>query len=384
VFLTPYVNRPALPASFVAFSGGMPLFAGDGDDAAATREVEIALSGQYKTRDFTLNTKNFEEMIKNHADSGVDPAVDREHESWFGPLMGGGGEARGWVKSLDIKPAASDKRRSALVAKVELNDLGVHAVKNKHFRYVSIGYDRAGKNRASGEGIGHVLDHLALVKRPFIEGMNPLSLSLSATLGRPVEQGESNMDEIAKQLRTMLGLAADAPEGAIIAALAKRRESDAAAAQALTALDEQKRVNARLEAELTRLSQDVDERASREWCGVVDQAAKDYRLTPAEADEHKTLTGAERAVAARLLAKRQPNKPAGADVGAALTGAGGDRAAADGSADPMALSAAQREALSKYEAAHPGMAPDDVFVACVAANPALFPPQLTHSSAEGR
>lgn len=376
------MNRPALPANFVAFSGGV-LFAGDVDDDSIDltkpRDIEIALTGSYKTRNFELTGQHFDEMIGNHRRTGVDPAIDREHESLFSLVSG---PAHGWVKALRVDQASGDARRRALVATVQLNDLGQAAVRHGHYRYVSIGYDRAGKNRQTGEPVGHVLDHLSLVKRPYIEGMRPLSLALSSRLGRPVE--EEPMEQLAQHLRTMLGLAADAPEEAIIAALAKRRESDAAAAQALTALDEQKRVNARLEAELTRLSKDVDERASREWCGVVDQALKDFRLTPAEAEEHKTLAGAERAVAARLLAKRQPNKPAGTDVGGALSGAGGDRASADGDHDPMALSAAQREALSKYEAAHPGMSPDDVFVACVAANPALFPPQLTHSSAEGR
>jgi hypothetical protein len=367
VFLTPYVKRPALPASFVAFSGGLPLFAGGGDEAADAAdlskpvEIELALSGQYKARDFSLTTKNFEEFIKNHERSGVDPAVDREHESWFGALFGGGGgEARGWVQSLDIKQASRDGRRSALVGKVELNDLGQHAVKNKHFRYVSIGFDRAGKDRQSGEPLGHVLDHLALVKRPFIEGMRPLSLSLSAQLGRPVEDGDSPMDQLAQQLRTMLGLAADAPEEAIIAAFAKRREQEATTAEQLKALES-------LAAEVQALK---DER----WAGIVDKAQQEFRCTPDEAKRYKALTGVARDTIAVDLPTREPRKPAGDDVGGALTGGGArnldNLVAGD---DAAALTGAQKAALAKFEQEHPGMDKGSALIACALANPALFP-----------
>lgn len=339
----------------------MPLFrsGAEGGDLAEPLQVEIGLTGNYSTRGFTLSTKQFDEMIANHKASGVDPAVDREHESWFSMSAQ---PALGWVKGLSVQPAESDKRRSALVAEVHLNDLGQAAIKNGHFRYVSMGFDKAGKNRQSGEPIGAVLDHLALVKNPFIQGMRPLSLALSTSLGRMVE-GEDTMELLSTKLRTMLGLSADATEEQIIAAFdaAQKKNADLLTAAQKTA-DEQKRVNERVTAEIERLSKDAEERATAEWLSTVKAAVADFRLTPAEATEHEKLTGAERKIAEKLLALRQPHKPAGEVV--AIGAKNGDAATQQ--------LAKQEQALSAYKAAHPGLDENAALLGCMNENPKLF------------
>jgi hypothetical protein len=368
------VNRPALPPTLVAFSGGTPLFSGGGEEQEAADltkplDVEIALTGSYKTRGFELAGKQFDEMIANHRRSGVDPAVDREHESWFSLPSG---PAHGWISTLRVETATVDARRKALVATIHLNDLGQHAVKNGHYRYVSIGLDKAAKDRQSGEPLGAALDHLALVKNPFIQGMRPLSLALSLRLGRPVE--EEPMEQLAQQLRQELGLSADAPEEQIIAALAAQRgkEQAQAADRATLAnkLAEQQRISARLEGELERLSKDSDERASREWCAIVDQAVQEFRLTPAEAAEHKALTGAERTVTARLLAKRVPNKPAQPVTTNPTTPSGGAGSAKGTTTE--GLGAAQLEAIDVYKKANPDATDATALTAVIVATPALF------------
>lgn len=366
MFLDAYVKQPPLAGTLVAFNGGIALFAGEGDAADLTKpfDVEIGLTGSYKTRNFELSTKQFEEMIANHQAAGVDPAIDREHESWFSFAAQ---PALGWVRGMRVGQATGDARRKALIASVQLNDLGQKAVSQGHFRYVSMGFDKAGKHRMSGEPIGAVLDHLALVKNPFIQGMRPLSLALSSRLGRPVE--EEPMEQLAQQLRTMLGLSADASEEQIIKAFEalsartakalKDSEEKLAASVTLSKdLDEQKRVNVRLETELTRLSKADEERGAREWASAVDLAVKEFRLTPAEAEEYKALTGAERAVTARLLAKRTAQKPAQEVV--KLPGAVGDK-----SSQALKL-------MADYQKAHPEADAATAYAACASEHPALF------------
>jgi hypothetical protein len=365
------VKPSGLSRSCIAFSGGVALYAGADEEADLSKpfDVEIALSGQYKARDFELGAKQFGEMIANHKRSGVDPALDREHESWFSMAAQ---PALGWVKALRVENASGDARRRALVATVELNDVGQHAVKNGHFRYVSMGMEKAGKDRQTGDSIGAVLDHLALVKNPFIQGMRPLSLALSAKLGRLVE--EEPMDLLAQKLREALGLSADATEEQIIAAhaaAAGKLAAEKTDRESLSkALDEQKRINERLEGGLKALAADRETRDAAEWKEKLAAAVAAFTIAPAESTEQEKLTGAERALAARLLALRPAGnlKPAATALTAAGAGAGGGGK----TADPLALNGAQEKALREYLSEHPGMDEGRALVACAVEQPQLF------------
>lgn len=365
--------------SRIAFRGGVALFAGDEQpqDLSQPFDVEAGLTGQYKTRNFELTAKTFEQMAKNHADAGVDPAVDREHESWFSMA---GNPALGWVKALDIKPASVDKRRSALVATVQFNNLGQEAVKQGHFRYVSMGMDKAGKHRMSGDSIGAVLDHLALVKNPFIQGMRPLSLALSSKLGRLVE--EEPMEALAQKLRDALGLSADASEEQIIVAFNAAKAKDVAQAtdrEALTkALDEQKRINARLEDGFKQLTAAADARATAEWQKALKAKVDEFTISPAEAAELEKLTGAERDVMGRMLALRQVGalKPA-AVANPTIPGAGNVVAANGKGTLGEAMGAPQLAAIEAFKKSNPGVDDMAAFTGAMLANPGLF----THEGA---
>lgn len=146
-------------------------------------EIEVILSGTYKVRNLVVDDGMIDQMIANHLAAGVDPAIDQEHESWNTPPPPDQ-RARGWVKALSKRPARHVPGRTALVARVEWTDLGIAAIRGKHFRYVSAGLDLNAKNRLTGEPIGVKLDHVALVKNPFVEGMQPLALSVGG--GFPV------------------------------------------------------------------------------------------------------------------------------------------------------------------------------------------------------
>lgn len=192
-------NRVALQGGAVALAEG-----------GTTSDVEVILAGDYKVRNLVVNDAAIESMIANHKASGVDPAVDREHESWSA-LQLEPSPAMGWVKSLSKKPSAADPARNALVATIEWTDKGAQAVAAKHYRYVSAGLDLKAKNRLSGADIGVFLDHVALVKHPFVQGMQPLSLSGAAS--SPPKEKSMNV------LLKALGLKEDADEATALAAL---------------------------------------------------------------------------------------------------------------------------------------------------------------------
>ncbi len=267
-----------VPANCIAGDGGMALFA-DGEESAidGTFEREIGLTGEYKTRDFSLSRKQFEEAAANHKASGVDPAVDRGHETWLGADPGT--EARGWVRALTVRPSALQPNRDALVATIELNDLGRNAVANKHFRYLSMGINLKGVDRQTGKPIGAVLDHLALVKRPFIEGMQPLSLSADYS------EQENHMLSTLKAL----GLKDDASEGEALSAVENLKAQHAALVkasgkdshdEALGSIEAYKASHAQFEALSAEVAAIKAEKVAAEFAALCEKGANDKKLTP--------------------------------------------------------------------------------------------------------
>jgi hypothetical protein len=247
-------------------------------------EIEVILAGTYKTRKFSLDEKAIDQMIANHKRAGVDPALDREHESWFSfeatPAMG-------WVKALSKRPSSADPARMALVASVEWTDVGAAAVAAKHFRYVSAGLDLAAKDRLTGEPIGAFLDHVALVKHPFVQGMQPIANSAVVD-----GTGDQPMSKIA----LALGLAAEADENSLVEALSKRDAEHKTALAAVTKRAED------AEALLVSLR---NEGVKRE----LDAAVAAFKITPAEREDFEALAKSDPALFAKMLAKREPKNP---------------------------------------------------------------------------
>jgi phage I-like protein len=206
--------QPSSPTGTrIAFGGGHPINweAQQQDPANPTpNEIEVILSGDYKTRDLLIGDVELDQIIANHKRASVDPAVDFEHESWA--PFGNNSPAKGWVKSLRKGPSKRLPGRNALIATIEWTDLGEEAIKRKHFRYISAGLNMAAEDRLSAEGIGVMLDHVALVKHPFVQGMEPLSFS--ANQPNPPKE-KSNM----KTVFEALGLSAEASEAVALSAI---------------------------------------------------------------------------------------------------------------------------------------------------------------------
>ncbi len=283
------------PDGCIALDGEHPLFA-DGETVESTFEREIGLTGEYKTRGFALARKQFEQIVENHKRSGTDPTVDRGHETWFGADPGT--EARGWVKALSIRPSTQRPGRDALVAQIELNDLGRKAVDNKHFRYLSMGLNLKGRDALTGEPIGAVLDHLALVKRPQIEGMQPLSLSAEPPAS----------EETMKSLLLALGVKEDADEKTALAALAdKDKQIEALKAESGALKAQNDAADKRLQAlEAANKAAQLEKLE-----GKLDAKIAAFAIDAAEKPALMELAAASPATFEKLIALRQPRDPSG-------------------------------------------------------------------------
>jgi hypothetical protein len=334
------------PDGCIALDGETPLF-GDTEQVESTFEREIGLTGEYKTRGFALARSQFEQIIANHKASGVDPAVDRGHETWFGSNPGE--EARGWVRSLSIRPSTMRPGRDALVAQIELNDLGRNAVSNRHFRYVSMGLNLKGTDRLTGKPVGAVLDHLALVKRPEIEGMQPLSLSADepAIEEKPM-----------KSLLVALGVKDDATEADAMAALTAKMSGKDAEIIALKAESTALRAqNNAAEARLTALEAEAKAERLKRMEVKLDAKIAAFAVDTAEKGALMELAAVSPETFEKLLALRMPRDPSGPAL-----------KVVKGGVDKLALQNSAIEARMKLT----GETYDLALIGCASENPSLF------------
>lgn len=357
--------------------------AGTGGPEAQTAPVwvQILREGQFvrgPERRFELTPKAFEEMVANHKRSGVDPAVDREHESWFSWEAT---EARGWVRELEVREDPKRPGLAALFGRVEWTDVGATEVRKKYFRYLSGGIHLQDTNRETGEPIGAVLDHLAICKNPFIQGMQPLSLNVPGP-GRA--QKEVSMSLI-EALRKYLGLA-NADEVAIakrVDELRPQLEQLAAGGRVLVVTDEALAALGLGRTQLTaetlsvgivelgrkaklgeKAAEDLKKQAEQALVAEVDKLIAEFKADPAERDDLLKLARFDLELFRRQTALRKPKaetervqlgkKPKGAD-----------------------LSKKQDEAIAAFLEKNPQKTYTEALIACRRERPELFPAETS-------
>ncbi len=336
--------REALAVSDTRFTLGGESVALSAADASVPSEFEVILSGQYKTRNFAIDDKAIDSMIANHKAAGVDPAVDREHESWA-MLSLEPSPAMGWVKALSKRPSAADPSRSALVATVEWTDVGAKAVAAKHYRYISAGIDLAAKDRLSGKAIGVMLDHVALVKHPFVQGMQPLSLS---AVEPPTKENRM------KPVLLALGLKDDASEADAVAALSSLSEKLTAKDAEIVAL------KAKTSADDTRIAAlELDAKAQKlaRLESKLDAKIAAFCVDPAEKAVLMELATVSPELFEKQIALRTARNP------------GGPKLVTQKSLDRKAL---QAKAIESFIALNKSASYDEAFIACATESPDLF------------
>ncbi len=133
--------------------------------------------------------------------------IDYEHQSLDSGKPAGGVPAAGWLEDLAYFSGVG------LVARVTWTSRAKAYIEADEYRYISpaFHFDRE-------SGAITALVNAALTNTPGLDGLCPVAAALLT------DKEETTMDNLLAQLRAMLGLAADADEAVIGAALAKLAE----------------------------------------------------------------------------------------------------------------------------------------------------------------
>jgi phage I-like protein len=231
----------------------LPDVALEADQDTATSRIQIAKTGQFQDprygkfaitrKDLSTWIANFEALHLSDGREGLPIDVDHAPEK-FGKT-----EAAGWAKKLDtLGLDGKTETPDQLWATVEWNTLGVSLVGEKRYRYISPSYQHNYADE-TGRRHGTALVGAALTNRPFLS-MASVSLSAEpivdaivpadATLlaqevtdpAEPEREGASDSPgqmALLDDLRTSLGLAADADEATVLAAVEAAKAATPAA-----------------------------------------------------------------------------------------------------------------------------------------------------------
>lgn len=221
-------TKPTDEVGFAALSlesdseGWYQLFPAGHFKAVDGRPFDVA------SRQWFLDEPTAQSLIAN-LKSRVNPTViDYEHQTLLADQNGQPAPASGWIKDAQW-------RESGLWIKADWTSRAAEYIKNGEYCYLSAVFPY---DKQTGKPLS--LHSAALVNRPGLDGLNAValrSLHISPTQAHPDQQEESLMDR--KLLIKQLGLADDATDEQITAAL-KEAVADQAALKAaqteLTAL----------------------------------------------------------------------------------------------------------------------------------------------------
>lgn len=158
----------------------------DPGDGAATTWLQVLRVGKFwspRYKDFSVTKSTLSTMVENFHEvtpkSPTELPLDYNHGT-SRPDTVEQGKAAGWIKDVELR--ADD---TELWAQVELTPEAADLVRNKEYRYVSATFDfdyvhtQDDKRKKS---IGPTLMAAALTNTPFVEGMQPVTLSAQASV----------------------------------------------------------------------------------------------------------------------------------------------------------------------------------------------------------
>ena len=317
---------------------GDPILLAAGEGGDVPREVQVYVEGQWLAygdgAGLRLTRGHFVEMAANKLLLKDDPPVDREHECMY---LGAVAGARGWVKTLRVGEAPGNSELAALYATIEWTREGEEDVREKRFRYVSGGAILGARARTDLELIGAVLDHVSIVKRPFIQGMRPITNSA------PLRGSEEHMTDPQLVTLTALGLS---PETLTALGLSGAARSDTLDGAILGLSTRATELAARIaELEVEKIKHDVD------------VAIADFRITPAERPAMIELAKSHRTLFDQIVAARSPHPAVRPPPTLSVPARGTSAASA---------------AIAQYRQEHPGVGYQEAYMACAGERPDLF------------
>jgi len=167
-------------------------------------EVQLAKEGSFEYPGFYgSNTLKFDQsvynaMIKNFNDNvwgselSVGLPFDVEHMEYLG--------AFGWIKSLYTKMTDSGL---GLFAQVEWTKTGKEFIQEGRFKYTSLTYFKTYKHPESGKVYNYVVTGAALTTKPFLTGMEPVSLNKFKEIFDKNEKEVKEMDAIKQAIEDL-------------------------------------------------------------------------------------------------------------------------------------------------------------------------------------
>lgn len=199
----------------------------------ATSRVQIAKTGRFndpRYGDFSITTKDFDSWERNFTTLAKDGGrlglpVDIDHS----PEREGKTESAGWIVALDrMGKVGKIPTPNELWATVEWNSLGQDLVGDRRYAYISPTYKEHYKDE-TGRTLGNTLVGVALTNRPFLS-MAVVTLSRDVDFAEelPVDDppldSHSQMPDLRSNIIKTLGLAEDADEATILAAVTPKKD----------------------------------------------------------------------------------------------------------------------------------------------------------------
>jgi hypothetical protein len=158
--------------------------------------VHIAKLGDYEGHPaggFSFTPEAFAQILKNFEARETPLNVDYEHQT-FNRALKGDIPSAGWIDELELREDGSE-----LWALVQMLPDAAAKVRSRQLRSCSPVVVPEAQDRVTGEDIGFELRSLALTNDPFLDGLRPLTLTLTRGMSMTDEEKKKAEDEAAKK-----------------------------------------------------------------------------------------------------------------------------------------------------------------------------------------
>lgn len=307
--------------------------------------IEVMPEGEYvhhQAGKMTITREHLDQLLADVNSRGDKIPLDYDHSAGKGQ----GSRAAGWFVrgSATIEPSAADPEKMSLYADVQWTPQAAVSIQTGEYRFISPEWNFRWKDRNTGSWVRKArLFAATLTNRPFFDQMGPVHLcdasleSLMAEDNPSTNAGESGEKEETMSLTPIaeaLGLAADADQEAVLAAIAasaEKKEGGKEGETSAPAFDE--KTLATLVASAAAGQQAANDLATMRRDSVLDKAIEKRKIDPAQREQYATLWAANADSTEKLLASMKEGswEPKGSEgstetAGAVLATAGSHEA----------------------------------------------------------
>ncbi|MEM1284941.1 MAG: phage protease [Pseudomonadota bacterium] len=253
------------------------------NEGGAPTELLVLPAGRIEGRDGRWwDNSAPDDVIADFQAQGIDLAIDYEHASELAPITGQPSPAAGWIKALE-------NRGGEIWARVEWTPRATEMIESREYRYISPTFFFDDSRTVLA------LSSIALTNQP---NLRQAALNKRGDGDTDPEPQEPTMKpEARKALCRSLGLAEEASDGAIAAAVeALQTDRDKALNSAKTPPLDQfvpRADHDQVKGELDKATNRLAEIADTEITAVVDAAVKAGKIAPSSKGYHVAACRAE-------------------------------------------------------------------------------------------